>query len=332
MSKRIAIVIPNHLPHLNFLEDWGNEFNRDDVTVIIMQDIGEPVLPPIDINFITHSHADVKKALGKKSWIIPNHTSACRSWGYYIAWKEGFDYIFTLDNDCYSYDDDWIGGHIEALTLGSANEWFDTLAFMDMDCDNGIYPRGMPYSERGQGFKETVLNHGLWMNVPDLDAVGMIAHPDFKLKEPKFSESIPRHQFFPMCGMNLAWKRDLTPAMYFGIFGPDWGFDQYDDIWAGILMKKVVDHLSLAVRTGWPAVEHRKQSDALTNMQKQAPGIKMNEHFWKVVRDIKLTKPTITSAYRELIEKLPDTITDEVPGWTKKFKEAALIWISLFEE
>jgi hypothetical protein len=48
-----------------------------------------------------------------------------------------------------------------------------------------------------------------------------------------------------MCGMNIGWKRELTSAMYFMLMGKDkneknWGFDRFDDIWAGIFVKKIV--------------------------------------------------------------------------------------------
>ncbi len=89
--------------------------------------------------------------------------------------------------------------------------------------------------------------------------------------------------------------------------------------------------MGYAVRSGYPSVEHRKQSNVYTNLKKQAPGLEMNENFWKVVRDIQLNSTGIVESYRELIEKLPDVIQGEPSGYTKKFKEAALIWCNLFE-
>jgi hypothetical protein len=67
-----------------------------------------------------------------------------------------------------------------------------------------------------------------------------------------------------------------------------------------------------------------------TNLKKQAPGLQMNENFWKEVQKIQLTEITPVETYRELITKLPDVIEGEPEGYTKKFKEAALIWVDLF--
>ncbi|CAE5990266.1 unnamed protein product [Arabidopsis arenosa] len=53
-----------------------------------------------------------------------------------------------------------------------------------------------------------------------------------------------------MCGMNLAFDRDLIgPAMYFGLMGDGQPIGRYDDMWAGWCIKVICDHLSLGVKT-----------------------------------------------------------------------------------
>lgn len=45
---------------------------------------------------------------------------------------------------------------------------------------------------------------------------------------------------FPMCGMNLAFNRELIgPAMYFGLMGEGYPIGRYDDMWAGWCVKVV---------------------------------------------------------------------------------------------
>lgn len=317
MNKTI-VVVPNHLPHLDFLKEWPELQQHQ---LIIVQDIGDkPNIPDGFDNVMIYDHDDIDDDLGENSWIIPSRTSACRSYGYYKAWQMKPDSIITLDNDCYPDGTHFISGHTRLLNTKGELGWVNTM--------DEHFARGFPYLIRGKS--ETMLNHGLWSNVPDLDGPTMLHYPDFRLKPASRSIEVPIHNFFPMCGMNLSWKTDLTPAMYFGLFGPDYGFDQYDDIWAGVLVKKVLDHLGYAARSGYPSVEHRKQSNAFTNTKKQAPALAMNEHFWEHVRDIPLSKYTIIDSYTELIEKLPDSIQDDVPEWLPKFKKAALIWASLF--
>lgn len=319
---RAVVVVPNHLPHLDFLHEWRE---LADVEVIVMQDIGDPPVDAVpkgfDVTF--HTHDDAEAELGTAAWIIPSRSSACRSYGYLKAWQRRPDMILTLDNDCYPDAGPapyWVDGHEAALDAGATLDWVNTMG--------DLPARGFPYAIRAAS--RVVLSHGLWSGVPDLDAPTSLHHAGLRLRPARRSEVIPRWSFFPMCGMNLAWRPELTPAMYFGLFGPDYGFDQYDDIWAGVLVKKVLDHLGLAVRSGTPSVEHRKQSNVYVNLRKQAPGLAMNEEFWRAVQAIPLTADTVTDAYAELIAKLPDRFDTEPDGWTAKFKEAATIWVNLF--
>jgi hypothetical protein len=279
-----CVVVPNHLPHLDFLKEWDE---LRDVPIIVVQDgpdAEEPTIPA-GFNVDLYTWDDIDLELGKNAWIIPRRTSAVRSFGFLKAWQahERFDTILTLDNDCYP----------DRLSRGGA--W-------------------------------------VWSNVPDLDAPSSLQQPDLRLGPEPDTRVVPRWNFFPVCGMNLAWKRDLTPALYFGLFGPDYGFDQYDDIWAGVLVKKIIDHMGYAAITGAPSVDHRKQSDVYANLRKQAPGLEMNENFWLAVQRINLMpgRP-LRESYIELVERLPDVIEGEPDGWTRRFKEAALIWAGLFQ-
>ena len=50
---------------------------------------------------------------------------------------------------------------------------------------------------------------------------------------------------FPMCGMNLAFNRELIgPAMYFGLMGDGQPLGRYDDMWAGWCSKVGFAHRS----------------------------------------------------------------------------------------
>lgn len=46
--------------------------------------------------------------------------------------------------------------------------------------------------------------------------------------------TVPKGTLMPMCGMNLAFNRELIgPAMYFGLMGEGQPIGRYDDMWAG---------------------------------------------------------------------------------------------------
>ncbi len=322
-----AVVIPSHLPSLDFLGEWSE---LADVQIIVVQDSD---LDEREIIALSRSHPrreieihawqDVEDELGEKAWIFPKRTSARRCFGFWKAWQQGFDPILTLDSDCYPERPDyWLRGHqrnlSERVTLGWVTSRKD------------LRVRGCPY--RIHEASEVWLSHGTWSGVPDFDAPTQLHYPNVRLKPAKKSRVVPLHNYFPQCGMNLAFRRELAPAMYFGLHGPDWGIDRFDDIFAGILAKRVLDHLGKAAVTGAPSVEHRRQSDVYANLRKEAPGMELNENLWQAVRDVPLTTLSVHSTYRALIEGLPDVIVGEPPGWTRSFKEAAALWLGLFGE
>lgn len=82
---------------------------------------------------------------------------------------------------------------------------------------------------------------------------------------------------YPMCGMNLAFERDLIgPALYFGLMGEGQPIGRYDDMWAGWCSKVICDHLGLGCKTGLPYLWHSKASNPFVNLKKEYKGI-----FWQ---------------------------------------------------
>lgn len=315
----MIVVIPNHLPTLNFLKEW-EELKR--CKIIVVQDIGDKPEIPNGFDVTIYDHKDIKKDLGKNEWIIPSRTSACRSYGYYKAWQQGDEFIGTLDNDCFPETENyWMDGHLQNLIKKVTLGW-------ESSVPNNIKTRGFPYKIRENS--EVVLSHGLWSNVPDFDGIDMLKQPNTRFTRCLDTKVISKNNYYPMCGMNLAWKRDYTPLMYFGIFGPEYKIDQYDDIWAGIFSKKIIDHLGKAVISGYPSVEHRKQSNAFINLEKQAPGLLLNEELWKMIDDVKLTKDNPIDCYKELLDKIQIDTKTEKKDYLLKYIEATKIWLSKF--
>lgn len=324
-NPKIILVIPHHLPTLEFLNEWKKEILQNDVHVIIVEDkpTQETLLQDWQdgSNTSVYTHEDIDDELGENSWIIPRGTSAIRSFGLYKAWQEKPDMIVTLDNDCFpDLGSNYFQEHWGALETPGTLDWVRSTSQKFMNKES----RGFPYLVRDTS--KTYINHGLWSNIPDLDAASMLLYPKFRTPIAMETQVIPRWNFYPQCSMNLAFRPEVTPLLYHGLFGKKYGFDQFDDIWAGVFSKKVADHLGWAVRSGSPSVEHRKQSNALTNFEKQAGGMKMNEELWQKVRDIRLTKTDPVFCYAEMLDQL------EMEGkYWEKVKKATKIWLNLFK-
>lgn len=316
-----VVVIPNHLAHLRFLDDLMFQCEGQDVEFIVIQDVGaKPELRKKLSHKVTiYDHTDIENDLKDRAWIIPSRSSACRSYGYYKAWQLDPEMILTIDNDCAPENSEWIPAHLAALKTPVDSKWSQTA---------DVYTRGFPYNVRGA--LPTQINHGLWSWIPDLDAPTQLQNPHMRFKVAMENIRIPQGEYFPMCGMNLAWRPEATPILYFGLQGPDYPFDRFDDIWAGIIMKKIADHLGWGVRSGSPSVRHTKQSDVFENLKKEAPGIQVNEYFWERIDRRVLTGTTPIECYRELGRTV--TAMDAVySDYWAKLGLAMQIWADLFE-
>ena len=69
--SELAVVVPNHLPHLDFLNEWDE---LKDVPLIVVQDIGAKPEPPAGWDVQVVDHADISSDLGDDAWIIPSRS------------------------------------------------------------------------------------------------------------------------------------------------------------------------------------------------------------------------------------------------------------------
>ncbi|KAK8549943.1 hypothetical protein V6N13_055503 [Hibiscus sabdariffa] len=112
----------------------------------------------------------------------------------------------------------------------------------------------------------TSVSHGLWLNIHDYDAPTQLVKPlERNTRYVDAIMTVPKGTLFPMCGMNLAFVRELI--------GPAMNFGQYDNMWAGWCMKVICDHLGLGVKTGLPYIWHGKASNPSVNLKKEYNGI-----------------------------------------------------------
>ncbi|HTR88684.1 MAG TPA: hypothetical protein VMG62_01075, partial [Solirubrobacteraceae bacterium] len=228
------------------------------------------------------------------------------------------DMIVALDDDTRPdpAHPGFLERHWSRLQSACEHAWVSSL--------DAASPRGMPYfaDERRA---PVMLNHGLWSGVPDFDAATQLVASRVQIPAGWSDRTIPRGSYFPMCSMNVAWRPEFTPAMYFLLMGPDYPFDRFGDIWGGVLAKRVADHLGLAVNSGSPAVLHERASDVFSNLAKEARGLAANERFWQAVDSVVLTAESVAGAYGELADRLPL----EQPEFVQ-LRQAMRAWAELF--
>ncbi len=240
-----------------------------------------------------YSWKEIDETLGEDSWIISRRDSAIRSFGFLMAYQMGAEYILTLDDDCYPYDNKPIfQSHIDQMN--SYHRWTTSVPNMRT--------RGLPYQNLGK-LDTVVANMGLWSNIPDLDAVQSLNDIPFATKgdyePPKGNRIIPSGQYIPLCGMNYCFHHSVAALSYSPLMGKHSPYARFDDIWQGIIFKKVIDHLGLHISVGEPFISHQRASNIFTNLVKEAPGIKANETFWETIDDIILdTVDPVSSVHK----------------------------------
>lgn len=331
--KSKALVVPHHHDNLDFLKEWPSfEEEFDTIYIIYDKETSDDLKDDLGWNnLLVIAYEDRKRCLEnpEDEWIFPKKDSSARSLGYYLAWKDKHDLIYTLDNDCKpakKEDDYWIKEHEEILKGWKIMPWWPT------GPEHKLRTRGLPYEKTGaSGY--VMLSHGTWTNNPDYDSLQMVSNQDPSAGTKDYVDMhIPRGYFFPMCGMNLAWNKEITPLLYFGLQGKDYPYTRFDDIWAGIFAKKVLDHLNMYAYTGRGIINHSRQSNKYENLVKEAPGIRDNEVLWKLVDKVTIPKrhSTPVKAYEYLIKNVNfDNLPN--PEYWQQLREATLKWLELFQ-
>jgi hypothetical protein len=327
----------------------GKEGFPWDITILIQDGGGKRFQPeklPIGRwqGLVHHDWDSISAASGGG---LPDWLARCDSgikvWGFLIAvLKHKADVVITLDDDCFpcslAADPSWhrekgidhdqlveaarasfVDQHLAALY--HTRQWTSTIP--------GFVPRGMPYGTndghrqpraRGNSLGElpVVLNMGVWATIPDRDAVHELTNwtPEGDYKPWKPTKAVYRHarvmspqQYWPFCGMNVAFQREIAPLLYFPRTGKDVAFQRFDDIWAGVLIQKCLRHLGLACTVGGPIINHMKASRAMDNLVRESPGIRANEEFWRVIDRVELS-PTDTTPLM-CMSRLGGRLTDD---------------------
>jgi reversibly glycosylated polypeptide/UDP-arabinopyranose mutase len=272
MSQKIAVVVPTIRPESweIFIQKWEFLFFKHQVLLITVDDSADwPYIKVIDF---TASWGGGEWNALKQDFIF-NKTDGCRNAGFIEAAKMKADIIITLDDDVYPNDNDPIQQHLDALNMSVSPNWMSTAQDWRV--------RGIPVG--GEKWP-VMLSHGVWAGVPDFDAPTQLLNP--YVQNIAFNKTnIPNGVLFPMCIMNVAFRRELLPWMYQAPMGKRLAEfdlpvgDRFADIWSGIVAKKACDENKWGVVTGYSTIYHSRASNVFTNLRKEAIFMELNETF-----------------------------------------------------
>lgn len=294
---------------VKFLDAWESEGFDE---IIVVEDNPTKTFK-LGINH-HYSWKEIEEEWGDHSWVFSRRDSAIRSFGFWKAYQLGAEVTFTLDDDCYPWEN-FTDTHLK--NLNETPQWDELIP--------GLRTRGLPYFNKGK--LDVVANVGLWTKIPDFDAINQLTNPITNFDPGiKKNRVMPHGQYFPFTGMNFCFRRKVAVMSYFPLMGEGQPYRRFDDIWFGIIFKKICDHLNYYITSGHPYVEHLKASHPLVNLVKEAPGIKANEDFWEIVDRVELIHKTSRDCMFEMGEAL--YLSED--AYVRQLGQAITIWTSHF--
>jgi hypothetical protein len=355
---KIALVIPS-ISKLDNLVTFKPELQKYKARVIVVDEGNEEIREYnrkilADLDYDIYGPEERADVLGPDVDVIPIRCHAETSFGFFKAYQEEAEVVIELDDDCWGTG--LLNGHITNLGPSkslrhfiSKAGWYNPL--WNMNHKTTLYPRGYPYDPETRvvggvatySSEPCVLNMGLWSGQPDLDAVTILSLGGLRGRAGQDSQEnltyekliVGKNIFFPICSMNTSFRAEIIPAFYQMYMNYE-GLDRYCDIWSGLFIKKICDHLGKNISLGQPVVEHRKtERSTFKDLRAEHEGMAINETLWKVVRDMQLEGKTYKDTYDWLIQCLFEDLDKFTDKLHRKMMEKQLWamnkWSELFE-
>ena len=302
-SLRVSIVAPVHIQPS---EEWivSVEKARGAHSVLIVDDSNGKVALPSSWHL--YDYARQKEHLGEEYFekFRQFHRSPpCKNFGIWRAWKDGADVIVVIDSDC-NVPENFVEEHVRALE-GTGDAWENPLE------GTGWRSRGLPYHKRA---RPVDVHMGLWTNELDINGRDRVLH-GVPPKMPLQTEHKIAHGVVPLSGMNLAFKRDVAPAMMFAphFDHEEWKFRRHDDIWGGYVLQKIMQKLDTKVSYGGPFVFHDTIVDPARDAEDEEAMIAHEERFYDAVDRIfsRIKGSNYQELFRAFTEDAMRTFEDE---------------------
>lgn len=255
--------------------------------------------------------------------VIPQRCHAETSFGFLVAYEEEADVIIELDDDVFPISGhNLVESHLRSLSedrginVNSRYGWYNTIENLVLsDQHRSVFPRGHPYAHEARledytwkdDGEKCVLNMGLWAGHPDLDAITILYDGGLDGKCSIYCKNLRREKvvvgkgtYFAVCSMNTSFVSKIIPAFY-QLYMNHMGVDRFDDIWSGIFLKKIADHLGDKACLGRPLVYHDKRPrNVFKDLRSELEGMAINETLWRIVDEIELNGKDYYECYSEL--------------------------------
>lgn len=339
MKEKTYTIVTTTINIPRLLEDYAKDalkFNRKIDKFIV---VGDKKSPPETADFCSKleqdfgikciylSPEDQEKDLEKfpdfKNY-LPWNCVQRRNVGLHLAYQGESDIIVTIDDDNFIYQTDYLKYHShigdiqEIETVESPTGWWNVCEMLKEKKGIPFYHRGHPLSKRWLGDEDkktikkikgrVVVNAGLWLEEPDVDALTRLYFPvDVSEPSKHFKEKIACDigTWAPFNTQNTALAREIIPAYFLCPHN----VGRNHDIWASYMVRHISDHLGHLVTYGSPLVRQERNPHNLFNdFDTERFGLEYNDIFLEALRSCKLSSKDYKGAFSEVTQQFPEQI------------------------
>jgi hypothetical protein len=241
-----------------------------------------------------------------------------------LAYERGCDPIIMVDDDNHLHDPDFVGHHglagreAELPALASDTGWLNVCR--DLEEQNGVpfYHRGFPPGERwkaariedGTARGKVVVNAGMWLGDPDVDALQRLVYPIEAVRYRREGNfALGPGTWSPFNSQNTALAREAVPAYFLSPL-----IGRYDDIWASFAVCRIAEHLGHLIAFGHPLVRHDRSPHNLWKDLDREREMQVTDAFCRALRATGLSSRDYGTCLEELADGLRSWLADGADG------------------
>jgi len=328
------------------LENAQRHGHAERVDVVV---VGDRKSPPATADFLAKLDA---RHPGRVVWMdVDDQRAFLRRWpaldltlrwdciqrrnvGYLRAAADGAGVIVAADDDNFVTGEDYfghylrVGTEVEVPVLSHPSGWWNVCERLRSEPPRRFYHRGFPKSKQdwttGGGETETatvrpVVNAGLWLKTPDVDATTNIEEPIEVVEMLDVAgervNALAPGTWCPFNSQNTAFDVSVLPAMYLVTMLDtvrQRRIGRMDDIWMSYFVRAIGDRLGGAVTYGPPlVVQDRNPHDYVRDLSEEIAGYELTEWLVERLRAFDTTETTWSGAYLDLIYHLREAGEDD---------------------
>lgn len=336
MDDEVDIVIGAlHSDLMTFMNEWRPVFSQFHLIIVKDPDLSGEIQIPEGFNVDVYTRSDIDRVVGSSTSILFSGYS-CRYFGYLMSRKK---YVISIDDDCIPAKDnegslvDIVAQHITNLITPATPFFFNTL--YDPYRKGADFVRGYPFSLR-EGVT-CALSCGLWLNLADYDAPTQALKPE--LRNSRYVDAVltvPVRAMLPLSGINIAFDRELVgpaliPALKLAGEGK-FRWETMEDIWSGMCVKVISDHMGLGVKSGLPYVWRNERGNAIESLKKEWEGVKLMEEVVPFFQAVRLPRSAVTAedCVVELAKIVKEQLGQSYPMFVRA-AEAMVEWVKVWK-